>query len=139
MSEDELKKQTEILREILKWVKFSGINEVKDILNKNLDTDTKKLVYHFSDGKNTSRDFKDKAKIGKTAVAQYWLDWSKVGIVETISVEGGGRRGKKIFDLEEFGITLPQLDKSNSMESKDDYQKMEGNADENSNIKVRNS
>ena len=32
--------QTQILREILKWIKFAGIKEVKAILADNLDADS---------------------------------------------------------------------------------------------------
>ena len=83
-----------ILKEILKWIKFSGSKEVKNTLRDALDTDQKILVYHLSNGDNGSVKIGENAGVGKTTVSTYWKNWSRQGIVEPIKVQGGERYKK---------------------------------------------
>jgi hypothetical protein len=101
--------QTKILREILKWVKFSGMKEVKDILLDSLDTEQRKLVYHLSDGTRGTVEIAKTANIGSNkTISDMWQTWLKQGLGESIPVKGGARF-KRSFDLEEFGIQAPQV------------------------------
>jgi hypothetical protein len=114
---DQINEQTRLLREILKWIKFVGMKEVKDILNNVLIEDTKKIVYHYSDGSRGTQDFKTIANVKSTAtISRYWKEWYKLGIVEMINVKGG-ERAKKLFELEDFGIEIPILPTSSTQES----------------------
>ena len=97
----------ELLSEILKWVRFAGVKEVKAVLTSALDTDEKILAYHLSDGKNGSVAIANQSGVSDFTVRTYWKQWSKIGIVEAIKV-GPGDRYKKSFDLEDFGIRIPQ-------------------------------
>jgi hypothetical protein len=97
----------ELLSEILKWIRFAGAKEVKNVLTSALDTDQKKLVYHFSDGENGSVEIANQSGVSDFTVRTYWKAWSKLGIVEAIKVRRGDRY-KKSFDLEDFGIEVPQ-------------------------------
>jgi hypothetical protein len=99
--------QIALLREIAKWLRFAGMKEVKAVLTSALDTDQKKLVYHLSDGNNGSVEIAQQSGVSDFTVRSYWKQWSKVGIVEAIKV-GRGDRYKKAFDLEDFGIDVPQ-------------------------------
>jgi predicted transcriptional regulator len=99
--------QITLLREIAKWLRFAGMKEVKAVLTSALDSDQKKLVYHLSDGSNGSVKIAQQSGVSDFTVRSYWKQWSKVGIVEAIKV-GGGDRYKKAFDLEDFGIDVPQ-------------------------------
>lgn len=107
-----LKDLNDTMKEVLKWVKFSGMKEVKNVLETNLFNDAKKLVYHYTDGNRSVRDFKELAGVSKDVVAKFWKEWSVLGIVETILVKGGGLRAKKIFELKDFGIDVQTLPKS---------------------------
>jgi len=105
--ESEAKKQTEILREILKWIKFSGMKEVKEVLLNTLTDDTKKLIYHYSDGTNGTEAIKKLANVkGNGVIPSLWEKWKNLGITEKIQVQRG-ERGKRIFNLEDFGIPIP--------------------------------
>jgi len=103
----------EILEDIRKWVKFSGWNNVKNVLTENLQSDRDKLIYHLSDGNRGIRDIVSESKSFnmKTSyggVHSLWHKWSKIGIVEPITV-GRGERYRKLFLFEDFGIDIPLL------------------------------
>lgn len=105
----EIEKQTEILLEMLKWIKFSGMKDVKEVLLSNLTDDTKKIVYHYSNGENNTTYLKQIANVsGNNVIPNLWNKWKNIGIIEKISVKGG-ERGKKIFNLEDFGIPIPSI------------------------------
>ena len=97
-----------LLKEILKWIKFAGMKEVKNILIDILDTDEKKISYQKSDG---SRGLSEVAKLAglgsKKPVEIMWDDWLKASLGENIPVRGGNRF-KRSFDLEDFGIKVPE-------------------------------
>jgi len=107
MSKEE-NEQTKLLREILKWIKFSGMKELKNTLVSVLDTEQKRLVYHLSDGTRGTVKIAKLAGIGSNrTVADMWKAWLKSGFGESIPVKGGSRF-KRSFDLEDFGIEVPQ-------------------------------
>lgn len=99
--------QTVLLREILKWIKISGIKEVKSLLEVQIQNDTKKYIYQLSDGnKGTQEIAKIVGGLSHQSVANYWKSWEKVGLGGSISAHGG-KRFKRSFDLEDFGIKIP--------------------------------
>lgn len=100
--------QIELLREVLKWIKFSGIREVRSVLMNILDTEEKRLIYHLSDGGNGSIDISRRAGVSHVTVTRYWKSWKRLGIVEPIRVRGG-LRYKKSFELEDFGFSIPAI------------------------------
>jgi len=105
--EPQKSEQTEILKEILKWIKFSGAKEVKSVLLAALDTQQKRLIYHFSDGDKGSLEIGKAAGVSDNTVRRYWTSWARQGIVEPLKVRGG-ERYRKSFELEDFGIEIPQ-------------------------------
>ena len=108
MSEETLKEIVSTLHELLKWTKFSGMQQLKTILQSNLKTDTEMLVYELSDGTRGTREVARLAGIGsKTTVLNYWKKWGKVGIVMTVQNEEG--RYQRICSLEEVGLTVAPL------------------------------
>jgi len=105
--EQQTSEQTELLREILKWIKFAGAKEVKSVLLATLDTEQKRLVYHLSDGDHGSLEIAKAAGTSDTTVRRHWASWARQGIVGPLKVRGG-ERYKKSFELEDFGIEVPQ-------------------------------
>lgn len=118
----ELKDIYEILTDIRdaikqssKWAKFSGIKEVKPILESKLDGDIKKMIYLLSDGVNSSYSIARILGVNDTvrrAISDYWDEWEKAGLGESKPAQGGGNRFKRSFDLEDFGIKAPEIPKS---------------------------
>ena len=107
--------QTEMLKEILKWIKVSSFNQVKDGLNSILDTDSKKLIYQLSDGQLTSIEIIKKAKTSSATIAKYWNQWPKLGLGKPVSTEGR-KRFKRSFDLEDFDLLPKQMKKQKKSE-----------------------
>lgn len=108
MSNEE-SEQTRLLREILKWIKFAGMKEVKNTLVSILDTEQKRLVYHLSDGTRGTVKIAKLAGIGSNrTVFDMWQTWLKLGLGENIPVRGGSRL-RRSFDLEDFGIEVPRI------------------------------
>jgi len=105
MSADE---QIRLLREILKWIRFVGAKEVRGVLEGTLDSEQKRLVYHLSDGGRGAVEIGKAANISDRTVRRYWESWARLGIMEPMKV-GGGERYKKSFELEDFGIEVPQV------------------------------
>ena len=107
MSEEN--EQTKLLREILKWIKISGMKEVKLILETQLSNDSKKSIYQMSDGsKGTQEIAKIVGDVCHMSVANYWKAWEKVGLGES-NTAMGGKRFKRSFDLEDFGVKVPEI------------------------------
>ncbi|MDP1694484.1 MAG: hypothetical protein Q8L34_03005 [Candidatus Woesearchaeota archaeon] len=97
---------TKILKEILKWIKISGIKEVKSLLDVQIQNDSKKYVYQLSDGtKGTQEIAKVVGGLSHQSVANYWKAWEKIGLGESISAPGG-KRFKRSFDLGDFGLKI---------------------------------
>lgn len=96
------------LNELLKWSKFAGMQQLRNILTQNLKTDTEMSVYELSDGSRGTREIAVLAGIGSNAtVAAYWKKWSKIGMVEPSKKFQG--RYQRICSLEEVGLTIPEL------------------------------
>jgi hypothetical protein len=95
-----------VLKDILRWVKFSGMKEVRGILASALDSDQKRAVYQMSDGSKGIVDIGKAVGIKSTAtIFKLWKHWTRLGLGESIPVPGG-QRFKRSFDLEDFGIEV---------------------------------
>ena len=99
--------EKQLLREILKWTRFAGMNQVKTILETQLKTETDKLLYQKSDGTRGLVELGKLVGIGKTTVNNRWKSWVIIGLGEKISIKGGSRF-KRSFNLGEFGINVPE-------------------------------
>jgi len=97
-----------VLKEILKWNRFTGLENARLELRRVLDTEQKRVIYHLSDGGSTSTEIAKKSGVSDFTVRKYWSDWNKRGIVDPLSVRGG-KRFKKSFELEDLGLMIPQI------------------------------
>lgn len=108
MSNDNSIEQIRLLSEILKWLKFAGMKEVKEVLVSELTTDPKKQVYQLSDGNKTNAEINKATGVSTGAISGYWKKWVKQGLGEKVSVQGGDRFARA-FDLEDFDIEVPEI------------------------------
>jgi hypothetical protein len=99
--------EKQLLREILKWTKFAGMNQVKAILDAHLEADVDKLIYQKSDGTRGTVELGNLVGLSKDTVNKMWESWIIMGLGEDIPVRGGSRF-KRSFDLQEFGIKVPE-------------------------------
>jgi len=111
--------QTKLLREILIWIKFAGMKEVKEHLKSTLKKGQHKIVYQLSDGNKTIAEIHEISGVSVGAISGYWKKWVKLGLGEKISVMGGDRF-KRSFDLEDIGIEIPQPETQNRSEENSD-------------------
>jgi len=99
------------LSELLKWIKFSGIQEIKPKLESILNTDNKKTVYQLSDGKSKPEIAK-LSNVNADTIKGYWRNWKKLGITKSQSFSGGPRQ-IRLFDLTDFNL-IPESAKENT-------------------------
>lgn len=108
MSKETLKDIAMTMKELLKWMRFAGMQQLRTILSQNLKTDVEMLVYELSDGTRSTRDIARLAGLGSHAtVTVYWKRWSKLGIIESSPKFQG--RYQRICSLEEVGLTVPPM------------------------------
>jgi len=107
MSEQTLKEIASTLKELLKWSRFAGMQQLRNVLSQNLRNNTEMLIYELSDGARGARDVAGAVGISHPTVLAYWKKWSKVGIVEpSPSFQG---RYQRICSLEEVGLEMPPM------------------------------
>jgi hypothetical protein len=94
----------ELLRELLRWTKVSSIPHVKSLLESTLRTAEQRLAYEHSVG-ITLLEVAKISGASKSSVANWWNSWTKLGIAEMKSVQGG-TRAIRSFSLEDFGIDV---------------------------------
>ena len=96
------------LGQLLKWARFAGMQQLRNILAQNLIDDTAMLIYECSDGKRSTREVARLAGVkSNVTVTNYWKRWSKLGIVEPATKYRG--RFQRICSLEEVGLTVPPI------------------------------
>jgi hypothetical protein len=106
MSEEALREIASTLKELLKWSRFAGMQQLRTILSQNLGDESEALIYELSDGSRGTREIAKLAGIGSNAtVARLWKKWSKIGIVEQST--GFPGRCQRICSLEEVGLPIP--------------------------------
>jgi len=96
------------LDQLLKWTKFAGIQQLRNILSQTLENDTATLIYELSDGRRGTREIAKLAGVKSNAtVVAYWKKWSRIGIVEPSPAFQG--RYQRICSMEEAGLTAPPM------------------------------
>lgn len=106
IGENDLEEMKDLLQEILRWIRFMGWQDVKQVLEETLKTESERLIYQQSDGKSTIEIAKI-AKVSHVTVYTYWQKWAAKGIVKPY--EGYKGRYERAFSLEDFGIEVPKL------------------------------
>jgi hypothetical protein len=103
-----MKEQTQLLRDILKWLRFMGNTQVSGALETTLSSEKLRLVYQLSDGKNTSIGISKLTGMGQPRVSELWRQWVLLGLGDAITASGGSRF-KRAFDLKAMGIAVPEV------------------------------
>lgn len=117
MSEDKVRtdRMIELLEELVKWTKATSIPQVREILEKLVQTPGERIAYKFSDGKRTLKELSKMSGIDAGELSRDWKKWTRGGIAEQIPAQGGSR-GKSLFSLEDFGIEVPAAKAENAPE-----------------------
>ena len=59
INEDYLKELLTNVKELVRWSKFSGKKQLKEIITQNLKSDNELLIYEFSDGEQSARNIQN--------------------------------------------------------------------------------
>lgn len=102
-----LDEHEKILRDIGRWLRFQNIGKLKEILEAELDTDEKKVVFENTDGEKGIRDISGVSRTPPKTVYNWWQKWFRLGIVEPSEAYQG--RLKKICSLDDVGINIPKI------------------------------
>ena len=123
--------ELDVLKEILKWVKFSGMKEVREILLSVLSDNQTRAAYQLSDGTKGLHEIGKLVDIKGSTLFNLWKRWLKLGLGESIPVKGG-ERFKRSFDLEDLGIevTIPESNVPESESSAPNITQMKENKSE---------
>lgn len=108
--EDKLNSIDKNLREVLKWVRFSNISKLKELLGTELDNDQKKLAFENSDGVNGLKELATISGAPMDTIYHWWLKWSRLGLL----TESEKRKGRmaRIVSLDDVGIKVPKKSKN---------------------------
>lgn len=95
------------LKEILKWSRFQNLPRLREVLEKELDDQSKKLAYDNTDGQKSMRQVSSEANVPVPTIQGWWNRWYNLGILEPSEAYRG--RLKKICSLKDVGIEMPKV------------------------------
>jgi hypothetical protein len=116
-------RQTEILEEMLNWIRFMGMNEARDVIDDALsyEDDEKKersarIAYELTDGTNSTTDIEDYIDYSYRWVSRRQMEWAKLGIVDK---PGENRSYEHLASLTELGLDCPEIPDPDADEEQD--------------------
>jgi hypothetical protein len=104
--------EQELLEEIVKWLRFMGMQDARDIVERALryeDAEKEhdaKVAYQLTDGENSTYDIADHISYSYQWVSTRQQEWAKLGIVEK---EGPNSPYEHIMSLDKLGIDAPDI------------------------------
>ena len=108
MAEDEL----DTLEEMLKWLKFLGRQEARDVIDRALsyEDDEKeraaKIAYQLTNGMNSTKDIDPYISFSYKWVSNRQQEWATQGLVEKPAPNAPYEH---ILTLDELGIDYPEI------------------------------
>jgi len=118
----------ETLKKILMWTRFANISKLKEVLEKELDDNQKKLAFENSDGENGLKELSTISGVPYATVGSWWQKWFRLGLV----VESETRKGRmmKIASLDDIGIKSPQRKEQKAKPQKESVSEKGGTDDQ---------
>lgn len=104
MLESRLQSIDRTLQEIRLWTRFANISKLKETLEKELDTDEKKIAYENSNGVKRLEEVARACGSPKRTVGNWWQKWFRLGLATESETRKG--RMKKIVSLDDIGIRI---------------------------------
>ena len=90
-------------RDISLWLRLAYGAELKQKLERLLDSPRKRVVYEHSDGDRSTRALAALGGVGDKTIREWWREWFEQDIVEPADVEG---RFRRLFSLRKLGIQV---------------------------------
>ena len=111
MAREEVAKKLDMLnstlKEILKWSRFQNLPKLKEVLEKELDDQSKKLVFENTDGQKSMRQVSVESAVPIPTIQGWWNRWYNLGILEPSETWRG--RLRRICSLRDVGIEMPKV------------------------------
>lgn len=101
-----LNEVADLLNESLSITKVIHFQSIKTLLETNLDTKEKRLVYELSDGEKTVREIANLADVNISSISTWSQYWEQIGILTAVRGSDVKGRRKKLFTLASYGIKL---------------------------------
>jgi len=127
-------RQTEILEEMLNWIRFMGMNEAREVIDGALtyeDNEKKernaRIAYELTDGINSTTDIEDYIDYSYRWVSSRQSEWAKVGIVEK---PAENQSYEHLASLTELGLHCPEIPEPDSKEKDDGEEDTEADKSE---------
>jgi Cdc6-like AAA superfamily ATPase len=105
------------LQELVKLTRVMSYPTIKQILDTALDTEEKRLVYHFLDGTKSVASVQKLTGVNGRHISEWGQEWEKLGIVESSATSRVKGRRQKSFDLSMFGISVPEVAEDDTNDS----------------------
>ncbi len=106
--DDKDPEQTRILKELLKWIRIDVKIRVKQAIESEFSEEKKIVVYHFSDGRSSDDIERLLNKtVTDVTIRSWWKKWARLGFMELHPEYK--KRYVRVFNLEDFGIDIPDL------------------------------
>jgi len=106
MAQEEVAKKLDMLnstlKEILKWSRFQNLPKLREVLEKELDDQGKKLVFENTDGQKSMRQVSAESAVPVPTIQGWWNRWYNLGILEPSETRRG--RLRRICSLRDVGI-----------------------------------
>jgi len=102
--------EEEILEEMLRWLRFTGMQEARDVIDDaltNEDEDKehdKRIAYELTDGTRSQRNIAEHISFSYRTVGRWQEQWAKLGIIDK-------RDGnyEHLIALEDLGLNCPPI------------------------------
>jgi len=101
-----LAETNETLRQILRWVRFQSLERVRQIIEKEVAQDRKRiLVYELTDGEKGRPEVSRISGVASSTIQTWWDRWYSLGLLEPSPKRKGMVR--KMCGIEEVGLAIP--------------------------------
>jgi len=105
--EEAFAQMNETLRQILRWVKFQSMDRARQIIEKEVALDSKRiLVYELADGDRGRPEVAWVSRVPSSTIQAWWDRWYRLGILESSPKRKGMVR--KLCGIEEVGLEIPK-------------------------------
>lgn len=115
--------QTEILKEMLNWIRFMGMNEARDVIDDALSYENNeekersaRIAYELTDGTNSTTDIEPYIDYSYRWVSRRQMEWAKLGIVDK---PGENQSYEHLASLTELGLDCPDIPDSETEEEQE--------------------
>lgn len=95
------------LRRQTQWLRLLGLQQLRPLLDRTLESDSHRLVYELSDGERTVREIATAAKVGAATMSRLWNRWASIGIV--VENERHAGRMAHLISLTDLGMPVPGI------------------------------